>query len=47
MSTSTRKQLDKYNVLYTLVNVCVDLLVFTRIAVLYRPEVVDIGVNTI
>ena len=29
----------------TLVNVYVDLLVFTRIA--GRPEVVDIGVNTI
>ena len=32
----------------TLVNVYVDLLVFTRIAgVLHRPEVVDIGVNNI
>ena len=31
----------------TLVNVYVDLLVFTRIAGLHRPEVVDIGVNTI
>ena len=31
----------------TLVNVYVDLVVFTRIAVLHRPEVVDIGVNTI
>ena len=33
--------------LYTLVNVYVDLLVFTRIAasVLHRPEVVDIGVK--
>ena len=31
----------------TLVNVYVDLLVFTHIAFLHRPEVVDIGVNTI
>ena len=32
----------------TLVNVYVDLVVFTLIArVLHRPEVVDIGVNTI
>ena len=31
----------------TLVNVYVDLVVFTRIAVFHRPEVVDIGVNTI
>ena len=31
----------------TLVNVYVDLVVFTRIAGLHRPEVVDIGVNTI
>ena len=29
----------------TLVNIYVDLLVFTRIAVLHRPEVVDIGVK--
>ena len=32
---------------FTLVNVYVDLVVFTRIAGLHRPEVVDIGVNTI
>ena len=31
----------------TLVNVYVDLLVFMRIAGTSRPEVVDIGVNTI
>ena len=31
----------------TLVNVYVDLVVFTRIVGLHRPEVVDIGVNTI
>ena len=31
----------------TLVNVYVDLVVFTHIAVLHRPEVVDIDVNTI
>ena len=30
-----------------MVNVYVDLLVFTRIAGIHRPEVVDIGVNTI
>ena len=32
---------------FTLVNVYVDLLASTRISVLHRPEVVDIGVNTI
>ena len=32
---------------YTLVNVYVDLLVFTHIAGIHRPEVVDIGVDTI
>ena len=34
---------------FTLVNVYVDLLVFTRIAgtVLRKPDVIDIGVNTI
>ena len=32
---------------YTLLNVYVDLLVFTRIAGYHRPDVVDIGVNTI
>ena len=40
----------RYNVLrseFTLVNVYADLVVFTRIAGLHRPEVVDIGVNTI
>ena len=31
----------------TLVNVYVDLVVFTRLAGTHRPEVVDIGVNTI
>ena len=31
----------------TLVNVYVGLLVFMPMSVLYRPEVVDIGVNTI
>ena len=31
---------------FTLANVYIDLVVFTRIAVLHRPEVVDIGVNT-
>ena len=32
--------------LLTLVNVYVDLVVFTVLPVLHRPEVVDIGVNT-
>ena len=32
---------------YILVNVYVDLVVLTRIAGLHRPEVVDIGVNTV
>ena len=33
--------------IHTLVNVYVDLVVFTRMVVLHRPEVVDIGVKTI
>ena len=36
-----------YFLTYTLLNVYVDLLVFTRIAGYHRPDVVDIGVNTI
>ena len=32
---------------FALVNLYVDLVVFTRMSVLYRPEVVDIAVNTV
>ena len=35
-----------YHILITLVNVYVDLVVFTRIAGTLKPEVVDIGLNT-
>ena len=38
---------EEWIVRFTLVNVYVDLVVFTRIAVLHRPDVVDVGVNTI
>ena len=41
------RHLLTFYLIHTLVNVYVDLLAFTRIAVRHRPEVVDIGVNTI
>ena len=46
ITTSEEAIQDAYNV-NTLVNVYVDLVIFTLIVGLHRPEVVDIGVNTI
>ena len=51
MHTNVRFRIYKHisTCLITLVNVYVDLVVFTHnlLPVLHRPEVVDIGVNTI